>query len=181
MSKIHCWTRVGTYTLQSILRDGRFKTRFDGIASLAALDNLEERAQTEQRFYGYSPDLPVEKRPIFGYLCGQSDGQATHGHLILDEYGSAAIRFKDQIKERTTFCVGDSLRNNITPIAYDEGKLPVDIDTIVPYVEAQFHGGVTVEDIAEVVFLVERPTNSIKGLMQELASCGIDSRIQIVE
>lgn len=177
----HCWTRTSPYILRTILQDGRFKTRFEGSGSLASFDDLEKRAETEQKFYGYTLNLPVQERPIFGYLSCQANGDATHGHLILEAYGSAAIRFKDEIKARTTFCIGDSLMQQDAPIAYSEDALPERIDEIIPYVEAQFHGGVTVEDIAEVVFLLERSNASIQSLISELASVGIDSRIEIVE
>lgn len=179
---IQCWTRTSPYRVTAILADGRFKTRFEGAGSLASLDDLEKRAETEQKFYGYALDLPVEQRPIFGYLCGQSNGAATHGHtIILDEYGTAAIRFKDVVLARTTFCLGDSLMQEHAPVAYCADMLPGDIDEIIPYVEAQIHGGVSVEDIAEVVFHLERSTASIQSLMSELASRGIPSRIEIVE
>lgn len=181
MSQVNCWIRTSPYILRSILEDGRFKTRFEGYSSLASFDDLEKRAETEAKFYGYALDLEASKRPIFGYLCGQENGAATHKHLILDEYGSAAIRLKDEIKARTTFSVGDSLFSEIAPQSFSVEALPENLDEIVPYVEAQYHGGVTVADIAEVVFHVERASNSIKNLMSELAERGIASWIEIVE
>ena len=181
MNQVNCWIRVSPYILRSIIEDGRFKTRFEGYSSLASFDDLTMRAETEQKFYGYALDLEASKRPIFGYLCGQENGAATHGHLILDEYGSCAIRLRDEIKARTTFCIGDSLRSEIAPQSFSVAALPENLDEIIPYVEAQYHGGVSVEDIAEVVFHVERVSNSIKELMSELAERGIDSRIEIVE
>jgi hypothetical protein len=177
---VHCWTRVSPFVLRCILKDGRLKTRFEGVRSLAALDDLEARAEIEQKFYGYALDLPAEQRPVYGYLSAQPNGTATHGHLILDEYGCAAIRLKEKIKARTTFCIGDSLKSESAPLPYDEAALPENLDEIIPYVEAQFHGGVTLQDIAEVVFLVSRSAASLHALVSELAVYGIPGRIEIV-
>lgn len=177
---VHCWIRVIPYTLNDILQDGRFKSRFEA-ASCASYDDLDMRAKVENVHYGYALNLPDAERPIYGYLCANENGNATHGHLILEEYGTAAIRLKDHVKSRTTFVIGDSLFGSVMPTPLRDEALPSDIDSIIPYVEAAYHGGVSISDIEEIVFLLDRVPASIEKLVDVLGNYGISSRIQIVE
>jgi hypothetical protein len=200
LADAQCWIRVKKSALSSILEDGCIKSQFE-VGSIAALNDLEKRAEIEQRHFGYSLDLPVEQRPIYGYLSAQTDGDATHGHLILDQYGEVAIRLKDEVKRRTTFCAGDSLGSQVgiqpAPLLAPEIKafgsvcdldvLPP-LDALIPYVEAQYHGGVSLAEVAEVVFYEwedviasGRRGKWRQRLMDELSEHGIPSRLHIIE
>lgn len=139
------WIRVSPYVLPKILKDGRFKTRHDGVRSLAAADDLDARLAREN-------GQPV----VYGYLCQNADGTATHGHdLILLEYGEAAVRLVERVKARTTWTLADSLyQEGVQMRPFDEATLPANLDALIPYVEAQISGGVQSSEIAEVVFQV---------------------------
>ena len=165
-----CWIRVSPYIIPAILESGRFKTQIETGSSLNAVIDA---------------DLRISKdggNVIYGYLCNTANGAATHGHdAILNEYGQAAIRLNESVKARTTFCIADSLYQAVEPMQYSESALPENLDEILPYVEAQYVGGVTVADIAEVVFQVYADEKAPQRIIDLLQACGIACSINSVQ
>lgn len=157
--------RVDSKALAHVLEDGRFKTQFETKTSGGSLAP-STRANAEQIMFGYPKNLPVEKRPVYGYL----EGSTPEGGWV-DQYGDTTVRLKDDVRDRTTFTLNDSLgpaldhhllptpltdpnSNSITMDIYKsdplkQGATLEDISSF--YAEAQIHGGVTVNDIEEVV------------------------------
>lgn len=170
-------TRVSMENLDKILEDGRIKSQFETGKSSTTI-NADIRKEMEQTLFGYNLDLEDSLRPIYGYLTNFKngfDGSSTNGSIM---YGNVAIKLKkSNLSNRTTFTFGDSLDGtrwdvkvpslftNPSKISISAnrsltdnygkfiGKLPKDLKGItenIPYVELQFHGGVSIKDIEKV-------------------------------
>ena len=170
-------TRVSMENLDKILEDGRIKSQFETGKSSTTI-NADIRKEMEQTLFGYNLDLEDSLRPIYGYLTNFKngfDGSSTNGSIM---YGNVAIKLKkSNLSNRTTFTFGDSLDGtrwdikvpslftNPSKISISAnrsltdnygkfvGKLPKDLKDItenIPYVELQFHGGVSIKDIEKV-------------------------------
>ncbi len=164
------WLRVSPYTIPAILEDGKFKTQIETGTSLNAIVDTDLRSQKDGG------------NVVYGYLCNTLTGAATHGHdAILNEYGQAAIRLNESVTARTTFTIADSLYQAVAPVQFSEDALPENIDEILPYVEAQYHGGVTVADIAEVVFQVYEDQKAPQRIIDLLQAHGIACSINYVQ
>lgn len=170
-------TRVSMENLDKILEDGRIKSQFETGKSSTTI-NADIRKEMEQTLFGYNLDLEDSLRPIYGYLTNFKngfDGSSTNGSIM---YGNVAIKLKkSNLSNRTTFTFGDSLDGtrwdvkvpslftNPSKISISAnrsltdnygkftGKLPKDLKDItenIPYIELQFHGGVSIKDIEKV-------------------------------
>lgn len=170
-------TRVSMENLEKILEDGRIKSQFETGKSSTTI-NADIRKEIEQTLFGYNLDLKDNLRPIYGYLTNFKngfDGSSVNGSIM---YGNVAIKLKkSNLSNRTTFTFGDSLDgtrwdvkvpslfSNPSKISISAnrsltdnygkftGKLPKDLKDItenIPYVELQFHGGVSIKDIEKV-------------------------------
>ncbi len=159
-------------SLVDILQSGRMKTQFETGTSGGSVAP-EMRAAFEQRTWGYARDLDPKLRPIYGYLSPAGVDAETNAYQAA-QYGEIRIVLKDSVRSRTSFMVGDSLgSSSATPTAMDApgweafnvspgtgwrspGGLGRDYGSEAfqrdQYVETQIHGGVTPDDIAEVVF-----------------------------
>lgn len=152
--------------LRQILLSGRVQTQFETLRSGGAL-NQDLRASLEAELFGYAFDLDPTQRPVYGYL-------ATHDHepMGVEGYGGLALRLRPEILGRTTVSISDSLDEAVLPAAY--ASIPV--TSLIPnksglvqaflwqlmnathlaevelhYVEAQFHGGVRLQDVECIV------------------------------
>jgi hypothetical protein len=165
------WIRRQT-RLQSILEDGRFKTQFETQTS-SGLKNNAARARFERDAGGYPLDLDREDRMVYGYISDDPDGMLGH-RMNVDQYGEIAFKLKRQVRQRATFTLGDSLGNHsVSWDRVDEGshyaidhgfirdfftdgprrklnlKATGELDS--RYWEAQYHWGLSVDDIEEVI------------------------------
>lgn len=165
--------RVTPASLDSILGDGRFKSQFESKKS-GGLFSPEFRADAEKTMFGYERNLDPTLRPIYGYLGGSTPEGILGG---VDQYGKIIVNLKNEARGRTTFSLADSLgggsRGELLPQSLIGSKMPslaVRVDPIYgridplpfsdatlewiseAYAEAQIHGGVSVNDIAEVLF-----------------------------
>ena len=127
---------------------GRFANQFETGRSSGLFDTSKREA-FEKEFLGfqgpsrdkdgYMPAVwdeignPHAYNPIYGYVCGKGDKDGlgsvppwteTVHDCPMSHYGPIAVKFKDSIKERTTFTVGDSLdANHMTVTHLDEEHL----------------------------------------------------------
>ena len=112
------WYRCGVAGLEGLLRDGRFKSQHETHSSDGFL-NEEIRKNFEEHFFGCDETMRNEDRPIFGYLSDEDDADGK-GYAFgpgcaydgPDHYGRIAVRFKDEVRERTTMTFRDSLGND---------------------------------------------------------------------
>ena len=146
--------RVPLEFVDSVIKDGRLKSQFETGESKGALDP-QLRRNVEYNGFGVPRDHPADKRPIYGYMADES---ASMHNTTLEYYGGIALIMKDEVKERSTVTFGDSLDNglpasdikspSLTSMRVVEGVLNEDSFT---YIEAQLHGGVSIDDVKEVV------------------------------
>jgi hypothetical protein len=186
--------------LDDILSNGRFKTQFDrGARRAPGLDSSPERRRLGEHVLGTPVDTAPDKRPVYGYVAvngvepalpggrkisgiSQREGQEDS----LSPYGRVQVILKPDVRSRTTASVGDSLDELpfVRPSPVDNpsadslgiNKLDA-MDspdwTRSHYVEAQIHGGVTKDDIAEVVF----PEQPSPAIAKKLDDAGIPYRV----
>lgn len=167
LSTAYVASRVPVDVLDDIVETGRMKSQFETQTSRGSLSPAH-RADTEANLYGYPHHQPVKERPIYGYM-----NRPGRDPSWVSSYGEVEIEFKNEVRSRTTFTMGDSLAQEYIPSAVNDPSYlsldaPVafanelnDTDVVrngiwadTPYVEAQIHGGVTVDDIAAVTFPV---------------------------
>ncbi len=163
--------RLPIKSLIAVMGDGRFKNQFESGTSGGDYD-IEERKAEEMKMFGipHSPPPPNSHRPIYGYF--HPDGNTVDEGSDIEWYGEIRCRFKEHVKNRSTLTIGDSLYGNTRPSTFhDPGlesyrsgidatlessmldtEIKVDDDNRIGYVEAQYHGGLLVDDIAEVTF-----------------------------
>jgi hypothetical protein len=161
--------------LRQALDDGRLKTQFETGTSSGVLDT-QMRANFEAMDFGYDPvTFPAAQRPVYGYVSVGGVRGASDLDGAVSGYGNIQIVLRDSVRPRITVTAGDSLDLRQTrrpsPIdridyrstaghdrTYDERWL------LNSYVEAQIHGGVTWDDVAEVVFVRQPEPETVAAL-----------------
>ena len=156
----------------AILKDGRLKTQFETGRS-GGKNEPELRADFEAVLFGYPRGMAPEARPIYGMLeTGGLQPSSIRGN---EQYGQVTIVLKDEVKERTTFTKGDSLKLNVTAVPVAEASTRLAQHSVgtradlqreteyrsrgsgvirgeqLGYYEAQIHGGVKTSDIERVI------------------------------
>ena len=156
--------RVPAFVAEKILEDGRFKSQHESGRSGGVLDPAY-RAEAEQTMFGTDPTGDVTKRPIYGVFI-EDFAEARYNQART--YGEVIFVLKDSILDRTTVSFSDSLADSyhaetIAPRPYREfdwvgtgatGHQLTNansVDKLFSYAEAQFHGGVTLEDVKDVM------------------------------
>ena len=152
--------------VDALLADGRFKSQFETLRSGGIL-NLQSRANAEELGLGAPEDLPVQQRPIYGYLRVGRDAERIG-------YGDVTFVLRDEVKRRATITADDSLYNFAggevvgTPATaptkaswdgwvealhdhaigtYDDN----DLLGRMKYFEVQVQGGVGISDVSHVI------------------------------
>jgi len=181
------WTRTSSKGLQGILTDGRFKSAFEtnktgaaiGANKIKLTNYLESRAEQEEQMFGYDQKTKSEDRPIYGYLSDGANGEQN----FASAYGDVAIRFKPEVRAKSTFTLGDSLdeggsedapRMLPNPVLKPTGTAasnynsPEGNTSLIKdvYTETQMHGGVSKSHIAHVVFHSKAPSAALTKLLQ---------------
>lgn len=169
---LHVSVRAPAGADRQILAEGRFKSQFESGQSGGLLDP-GVRSTVEDHLFGYATDLPVEERPIYGYL---SDSSLENTTLSLNNYGSTEFILNPQVLERTSWTGADSLGTNMVPSPvlgpsalstdlriYNDAEglksfLAAESDGIrglqsisgTLYTEAQIHAGLAMDDVASI-------------------------------
>lgn len=183
--------RVTDDALGKILESGRVKTSLEpGVRRAPTLVASRERRRLGEQISGVSDDVPLEQRPVYGYVAiagieaSLPEGRKLSGIAeregqedVLSVYGKVQVVLKPQVRDRTTVTVGDSLDEIafVRPSPIDNpSALSIGIHNLdrpgftrTSYVEAQIHGGVRTEDIAEVIFPSPPPPDIAKRLEQQ--------------
>lgn len=166
-------TRMSAEALAQALADGRFKTQFEtGASGLPGAYVPEERARAEEQLFGIPQrGFDPKKRPYYGYVLLSGEQAAPADDVMLNVYGPIEVVLRDRVRQRTTAMIGDSLndidRARPSPVndpqfwSFKPTRLrPGDFDHDVTgadfrggdYAEAQIHGGISIDDVREVVF-----------------------------
>jgi SPP1 gp7 family putative phage head morphogenesis protein len=157
--------RMSRDTLKTIIKDKKFKsldqveTNFGGRFKIAETYR-QNRKSLENGTWGIPENT---QQPIYGYMDQKVTIHRTTGNTFQEPsvagYGDIQIILKDEIKNRTTITLGDSLNTKRTPVEINQaltGDLSnaqvssaVDIGAY-DYYEAQIHGGLSITDIKEI-------------------------------
>ncbi len=105
LSRANIFMRIKAVNLEKVLTGGRFKSQFETGSSGGLLDAVE-RDRVDRNVFGFdSATMPVQKRPIYGYLSTKADGV----HAGPEQYGDTIVRIDPAVKDRSTYTFGDSL------------------------------------------------------------------------
>lgn len=190
------YVRVRDSVLPKILDDGRFKSQFETGTSMGALTTAG-RSKVEADLFGSRPATTPKDRPIYGYLAAPNFGTTfdTAFQREVADYGDVAVKLKPRVRDRTTLTLGDSLATADGLAGTPARKMTLDaapldrprwerahrelhaakdgpaalrvLEANLSYVEAQFHGGLSVSDIAEVAFDDRQPPEGLRKLLEE--------------
>ncbi|MEV6235832.1 DUF3626 domain-containing protein [Lentzea sp. NPDC051838] len=150
----------GRGVLAKLAREGVYRSQFETGTSNGGLTAHPggARWEWESRLFGgaYDHANPAD-RPKYGALNhrGQPQGGAPR-------FGSAHLRLKEDVLDRTTFCYPDSVFDPVdfgTAHRFALIELTGDRDPLDDYVEAHVHGPVTLDDVEAIVLdpSFERP------------------------
>jgi len=185
--------------LRDILSGGRFKTQLEGARRAPGLTGDPDRRRLGESVMGVPADAPAGDRPVYGYVAvagiepALSEGRKLPGireregqEDVLSSYGKVQVVLRPEVRERTTATVGDSLDEIgfLRPSPVNDPSIDSlgfrKLDRVTEpgftrsgYVEAQIHGGIRTEDIAEVVF----PDDPDRATVAALERQGVSWRI----
>lgn len=176
-----------------ILTTERFASQFETGTS-GGLLNPRVRARSETAVQDLHPDVNDEHRPIYGYVASDS----THiGDAGVSQYGSIRFVLHDDVKDRATMTVGDSLNTYAIPVPmtgdistrqafeavdrhpWASSPPPTDPREVrafqqTNYFEAQIHEGVRIDDIDYIEIADRGGTSYYSDVEQAAADAGID-------
>lgn len=157
--------RIHLDDLEKVLRDPeqRFKTQFE-VGDSDGYYSPSTRAAAEDFGLGYPRGVDARLRPVYGYI--EEPERHKKGKRGPSGYGEISMVFKPSVAKRATVTVGDSLGDmgagrqcgspvmNPTTECLDNNVYSFynsDFDGY-SYLETQIHGGVTMDEVDEVVF-----------------------------
>lgn len=162
IDKANIAVHVPMHALEDIFDDGRIKNQFETNQSQGALDP-SYRSEVENDLFGIDMEEGGEVRPIYGALHTNgvdhsSNGRQSNWHEgPATNYGRVWFELKPEVKQRSTFCDGDSLNNHSdgnwqgTVFTHSNAVNHMDISGNHLYTEAQIHGGVYLDKDVQAV------------------------------
>lgn len=150
------WPFQDSTVIEAMAAEGRYRSQFETASSNGGLTAYPggDRWLWESRLFDKKYDeRPPSARPVYGAVDqGQARGAAPR-------FGSAFLRLKANVTERSTFCYPDSVfepdgvhdANGLGDLI--ERMRGDDIDLLDRYVEAHVHGGVRFDIDVDAVVL----------------------------
>lgn len=194
VNRSHLYLRLPAEYLNRVLSDGRFRNQFETNTSRGAFDP-EKRLRRENTVMGVRKSVEAKDRPVYGYF-GPPGEDSERLRENVGSYGEVRVRLKEAVRDRATATMCDSFDDTALAApakALDDKVLLAtvmgqyftgepddkarkrmqsllsDPAAFSQYVEAQYHGGVSVQDIEEVMFH-KRPS---RETVQKLENLGI--------
>ena len=196
---------VNRVAFKSIFEDGRFKSQFESKTSGGLLDPYIRKTR-EKTTFDIDVNTPNKERPIYGYITdnrktmvpgqGETINDALNNILSIwnrdaMQYGEYKIILKDSVKNRTTATIGDSLRTgllgenvvepkpdlvNMGYWTYGAPPRRVGLPDFA-YLEAQIHGGVTIDDIETIILPMNETSLGFKEVKEIVQKSGLDIEV----
>jgi hypothetical protein len=175
--------RVHAANVESLLQDGRFKTQLETGMSGGSF-NESARIHSEWLGLGIDKEADPLEHPIYGYFAHPNT-------LDMSNYGEVDFVLKDEVKHRATVTMGDSLSDFMSGTLIGSPSGDIDLASmgsnllaasegdIPDYIEAQIHGGVSMQDVAKVVYH-RYPFGFVAdeaGVLQRLRDAGFDVEV----
>lgn len=150
------WPHRGTTVLGGMVASGRYVSQFETGTSnggLTAHPGGDRWGWESRLFNGRYDSAPADARPVYGAVdLGDDYGSAPR-------FGSAFLRLRSEVSERSTYCYPDSVFEPAAVVAMDGVPTLVDqmrrddLDPLDRYVEAHVHGGVSFASDVEAIVL----------------------------
>lgn len=102
--------RVDSKSLQGIVESNRVKTQIETGRTYGAIEDISTRKDISRNMFGTNVGIDDSKYEKYGYLAFNDVIDITDKNLKW--YGEIILEYKDDIKARTTFTLGDSYANN---------------------------------------------------------------------
>jgi hypothetical protein len=193
-----------------VIGDGRFKTQHETRESNGAYKPYLRR-QRELALAGVPLDTKASERPIYGYVATQERGSTPNtsdynqdryniNNHDVAQYGNVRVVLKDDVKQRTSYTIPDSLDGYALARPLTEkhtfktlSQAGVHHDLSIShggkeregYVEAQIHRGVKVSDISKIYVMQEKKgraeTKSIRQIKDALAEKNLTIPVESLE
>ena len=168
---------ITTDNFKQVLKDERFKSQFETKSSKGLYDRTMRL--TEEVEQGRPVNLPNKDRIIYGYLASQisvdansspdDSGKPSDRYTVnassVSQYGEIRVVLNDDVKERTTYTLMDSLGKGSLPQKLSETSSRENLVSAGihsrsnwgnsgkqynVYTEVQIGGGVKVQDIKQI-------------------------------
>ena len=192
--------RIRSELLERVL-GSHFKSQFETNSSQGSLDQYSRNRAAENMFGVDTSTLKASEHEKYGYLVSRDKAAAMENYMA-SQYGDAVIRFKrEAVIDRLTYTVGDSLfdatRNQLvagsvknTSITGFAGDITDYLQRVrasesyvgsaetwaskvaYDYLELQYHGTLTMSDVASVTFSDVTP-RGFAALVEKLKKKGI--------
>jgi hypothetical protein len=193
-----------------VIGDGRFKTQHETRESNGAYKPYLRR-QRELALAGVPLDTKASERPIYGYVATQERGSTPNtsdynqdryniNNSGVGQYGNVRVVLKDDVKQRTSYTIPDSLDGYALARPLTEkhtfktlSQAGVHHDLSLShggkeresYVEAQIHRGVKVSDIKKIYVMKDEKgktdTKSIKQIKDALSEKNLNIPVESLE
>ncbi|MBC7277757.1 DUF3626 domain-containing protein [Nocardioides sp.] len=172
------WPHAGGLVIESLARDGRYRSQFETRTSNGGLTAYPggDRWRWESRLFGGRYDqAPAAERPVYGAWNRRDD---PYGGAI--RFGSAHLRLRSDVAERCTFCFPDSVfepTDHGGPEMLPHLSATADasgFDDLDECVEAHVHGGVAIARDVEAVVL----DPCFRGTKVESAASELDCAVE---
>jgi hypothetical protein len=197
--------RCSVGSLMKIVNDNKFKTQFETGTTGGGLD-IAGRSNIELMGQNVKYSIDNSKRPVYGCLKQRnSDGSVNIDEYDNDsQYGDCVCVLKDNLRDKTTVCFGDSkddylysspldnpdfksflglgepyglIMNNYKDVTNKEISELFEYGDL-KYPEIQIHDTVTTQEIDYVVITSGKRKKANKELIKKLEAAGIKYVIQ---
>jgi len=208
---------IDSRDFEKVLTDGRFKSQFESNTSGGMYDR--SRRKTEEVEQGIPVNSKLSDRPIYGYLASQlsvdensardvNNEKPTNTFTVntsrVEQYGDLRVLLNDDVKERTTYTLRDSVLAGSLPQPLSE---KVTRDNLVTaglharssygghgkhtseYAEVQIRNGVKVSDIKQIYIVGsqssdsqdrERRVSEVKNMLSASGNKNLISKVEFL-
>lgn len=205
LEKTHIYMRIQPKALYGVVGDNKFKTAYHPGTFPSAGAMSDEQKRLEHRVFGVPEKSAIDQHPKYGYV--DNDEQTTNEARSLDGYGPITLRFKDDVKVRSTLTWSDSIREGPATDFYDiEDASLVHVRDFAfsashaatysktrdlgrlktgEFIEAQIYGHLDLDDVDTIFVESVKDMNNIRELMRgraiEIKTAVRDSRLDLLK
>lgn len=164
-------TVVPLSAIDSVLDTRRIMSQFEVGESMGYLAP-GFRSVLEASQFGYPPNMRPASRPIYGVSVPEK--MDARDFRWSEQYGELKFVMKDGVQSRTTYTLGDSANDAARPAPIGVVAPTSMYDTPGVHAEAQMHGSISLDDVAEVVVRADSMSPAdLQGLKSKLQAAGI--------
>jgi len=205
VNNANTYSRVpDTKILTKIFDDNKFKNQFETNTSKGSLNQSSRKEASKNLFGTDTKTTDITQYEFYGYLGEKDVLKDMKANRGMNHYGDIVVKFKSDVRRRTTFTMDDSLGPGMSGsyVASSLEKVEVvnvrryaaedltmkelksqhkisNVSEVTPgmvcntssisYMEAQYHGGLTLDDVDEITFTSgHKPTTKIKEIAKKM-------------